>query len=105
MEKHVSKLKSDELDELFKGILLLESVDECYRFFEDICTINELLSMAQRLKIAKLLKDNIKWTEIEKETYASSATISKVSKCMNYGPNGYSLVLNRLQLNDNLSDT
>ncbi|MGB3368282.1 MAG: YerC/YecD family TrpR-related protein [Acidaminobacteraceae bacterium] len=84
------------MDELYKAILTLENVDECYRFFEDICTINELLSMAQRLTIAKLLHGNRKWTEIEQETFASSATISKVSKCMNYGTDGYSLVLNRL---------
>lgn len=96
METYNSKLKSDEMDELYKAILTLQNVDECYRFFEDICTINELLSMAQRLTIAKLLHDNRKWTEIEQETYASSATISKVSKCMNYGTDGYSLVLNRL---------
>lgn len=97
METYNSKLKSDEMDELYKAILTLQNVDECYRFFEDICTINELLSMAQRLTIAKLLHSNRKWTEIEQETYASSATISKVSKCMNYGTDGYSLVLDRLK--------
>ncbi len=96
METYNSKLKSDEMDELYKAILTLQNVDECYRFFEDICTINELLSMAQRLNIAKLLHDNRKWTEIEQETYASSATISKVSKCMNYGTQGYKIVLDRL---------
>lgn len=104
LENYNSKLKSDEMDELFRAMLLLENVDECYRFFEDICTINELLSMAQRLSIAKLLKENRKWTEIEKETYASSATISKVSKCMNYGPSGYTMILDRLKSAESSED-
>jgi len=97
LDEYRSKLKSDELDNLFNAILSLENIEECYRFFEDICTINELLSMAQRLSIAKYLKNNMKWIEIEKKTYASSATISKVNKCINYGAGGYNLILDRIK--------
>ena len=85
-----------ELDILFKAILKLENEDECYRFFEDIATINELKSLAQRMQVAKMLKEKKVQTEIAEATGASTATISRVNKCLNYGEEGYNLVLNRL---------
>ena len=85
-----------ELDILFKAILKLENEDECYRFFEDIATINELKSLAQRMQVAKMLKEKKVYTEIAEATGASTATISRVNKCLNYGEEGYNLVLNRL---------
>ncbi|BEP29963.1 YerC/YecD family TrpR-related protein [Helicovermis profundi] len=96
MNTYNSKLKSKEMDDLFDAILSLNNREECYKFFEDICTINELLSMAQRLSIAKCLRNNTKWIEIEKKTYASSATISKVNKSIQGGQGGYNLILDRL---------
>ena len=85
-----------ELDILFKAILKLENEDECYRFFEDTATINELKSLAQRMQVAKMLKEKKVYTEIAEATGASTATISRVNKCLNYGEEGYNLVLNRL---------
>lgn len=92
----MDKLRSEEIDELFKAILTLESVDECYDFFEDICTIKEILEISQRLQVAKLLQAKKNYQEISKETGASTATISRVGKCLTYGNDGYKLVLKRL---------
>ena len=92
-----SKLKSNDLDELFEAILLLDSVEECYRFFEDACTINELHAIAQRLQVAKLLAEKKTYGEIEEITKASTATISRVNKCLVYGSDGYNLVIERLK--------
>ena len=86
----------EELDILFKAILKLENEDECYKFFEDIATINELKSLAQRMQVAKMLKEKKVYTEIAEVTGASTATISRVNKCLNYGEEGYNLVLDRL---------
>ena len=83
-----------ELDILFKAILMIEN--EYHRFFEDIATINELKSLAQRMQVAKMLKEKKVYTEIAEATGASTATISRVNKCLNYGEEGYNLVLNRL---------
>lgn len=91
-----SKLSSADVDELFDAILTLENRDECYRFFEDVCTANELISIAQRFQVAKMLYEKMTYTEIEKATGASTATISRVNKCMVYGAEGYGLVLARL---------
>src|SRR5690554_5143997 len=93
---HHSKIRDEHIDELFQGILKLESLEECYRFFEDICTVKEIQSIAQRLQVAKLLKQNVKYTEIEEKTKASTATISRVNRCLKYGANGYHLILERL---------
>ena len=93
-----SKLKGDDLDELFEAVLLLKDEEECYRFFEDICTINELHAIAQRLQVAKLLAQKKTYGEIEEITKASTATISRVNKCLTYGSDGYNLVLERLNL-------
>lgn len=95
-EVFMDKLRSEEIDELFKAILTLESVDECYDFFEDICTIKEILEISQRLQVAKLLQAKKNYQEISKETGASTATISRVGKCLTYGNDGYKLVLKRL---------
>lgn len=84
------------IDRLFDAILLLENRDECYRFFEDICTIGEVRSMAQRLKVAEMLQSENTYTEISDETGASTATISRVKRFLNYGANGYKLILERL---------
>ena len=82
---------------LFKAILLLQDEEDCYRFFEDICTINELHAIAQRLQVAKLLSEKKTYSEIESITKASTATISRINKCLVYGADGYKRVLERLQ--------
>ena len=91
-----SKLKRDDIDELFEAILTLRDVEDCYRFFEDICTINEIHSISQRLQVAKLLSEKQTYTEIEAQTSASTATISRINKCLVYGADGYKRVLERL---------
>ncbi len=85
-----------DLEVLFKAILLLENMDECYSFFEDIATINELKALSQRIQVARMLKEKNVYTEIAEETGASTATISRVNKCLNYGQNGYNIVLERM---------
>jgi len=92
-----SVLQSDETDKLFQAILELKTVEECYRFFEDICTINEVKAIAQRLKVAMLLTEKHTCHEISESTGASTATISRVNRCLQYGAGGYSLVINRLR--------
>lgn len=92
-----SRFKSDDLDELFDGILTLKDREDCYRFFEDICTVNEIHSIAQRLQVAKLLYQKKTYSEIEKITKASTATISRINKCIVYGADGYKRVLERLE--------
>jgi TrpR-related protein YerC/YecD len=92
-----SRFKRDDIDKLFKAILMLESEEECYRFFEDICTINEIHAIAQRLEVAKLLNEKKTYSEIEETTGASTATISRINKCLVYGADGYKLVLAKLE--------
>lgn len=92
-----SMLKSEEMDTLFAAVLSLKTVEECYMFFEDICTISELNSIAQRMKVAALLKDKHTCHDISLETGASTATISRVNKCLHYGTGGYGLVFGRLE--------
>ena len=91
-----SKYRREDIDELFDGILTLRDREDCYRFFEDICTINEIHSIAQRLQVAKLLSEKKTYHEIEKVTKASTATISRINKCIVYGADGYRRVLDRL---------
>lgn len=91
-----SKIKREDVDELFEAVLTLKDEEECYRFFEDICTINEIHAIAQRLQVAKLLSEKKTYTEIEAVTKASTATISRINKCLVYGADGYKLVLERL---------
>lgn len=91
----------NDLDIFFKAILELENIDECYKFFEDIATINELKAISQRIQVAKMLKDKKVYTEIAEATGASTATISRVNKCLNYGQGGYNIVLDRMYSNEN----
>lgn len=92
-----SKFKRDDIDELFDGILTLKDREDCYRFFEDICTINEIHAIAQRLQVAKLLSQKKTYNEIEEITKASTATISRINKCLIYGSDGYQRVLERIE--------
>lgn len=92
-----SKFKRDDIDELFEAVLTLEDEEDCYRFFEDICTINEIHAIAQRFQVAKLLNQNKTYNEIESMTHASTATISRINKCLVYGADGYKRVLLRLE--------
>lgn len=91
------KLKTEAVDHLFEAILALENKDECYAFFEDLCTVNELLSLTQRFEVASMLRDQKTYLEIAEKTGASTATISRVNRSLNYGSDGYELVFNRLQ--------
>ena len=93
----MEKLHKPEVDKLFNAVLSLETVEECYKFFEDICTVKEILDIAQRLKAAKMLTEGENYNEISRETGMSSATISRVSRCLEYGAGGYKLVLARLE--------
>ncbi|MEG0014109.1 MAG: YerC/YecD family TrpR-related protein [Cellulosilyticaceae bacterium] len=92
-----SKLKDDMTDRLFDGILKLETIEECYAFFEDICTINEMKALAQRLEVARMLEEKRTYIEIQQLTGASTATISRVNRCLSYGSDGYKLVLDRIK--------
>ena len=92
-----SRFKRDDIDKLFQAILSLEDEEECYRFFEDICTINEIHAIAQRWEVAKLLNDKKTYSEIEELTGASTATISRINKCLVYGADGYKRVLLKLE--------
>ena len=93
----MDKLRNPETDLLFEGILTLQTVEECYRFFADICTIKELQAMTQRLQVAKQLHEGRNYNEVCRDTGASSATICRVNKCLNYGDGGYRTVLERLE--------
>ncbi len=95
--QYESRFKRQDIDELFEAILSLEDEEDCYRFFEDICTINEIHAIAQRLQVAKLLSEKKTYTEIEAMTNASTATISRINKCLVYGADGYKRVLGRLK--------
>ena len=92
-----SKLQSEFIDQLFDAILSLKDKEECYDFFEDVCTVNEIKSLAQRLEVAKLLNQGDTYDYIVKKTGASTATISRVKRCLNYGADGYQLVLERME--------
>jgi len=93
------KLQGESMDALFRAILLLENEEECYLFFEDIATISELKALAQRFQVAMLLQNGKTYQQIEGETGASTATISRVKRYLQYGAGGYSLVLSRFDQN------
>ena len=95
------KLSQEEMQPLLEGILSLETVDECYRFLQDLCTIQELKSLSQRLEVARLLRQNITYQEISERTGASTATISRVGRALNYGADGYDIVLERMKKQEN----
>ena len=90
------QVQSESLDRLFDVILQLEDRDACYRFFEDICTVKEMQDLAQRIEVARLLRAQMTYNDIAQATGASTATISRVNKCLQYGEGGYELVLSRL---------
>lgn len=90
------KLKTDEITQLYESILQLNSIEECEAFFEDICTIKELLAISQRLEVAKMLREHRTYLDIAEKTGASTATISRVNRSLIYGNDGYDLVLDRV---------
>ena len=90
------KIKTKAVDHLFQAVLSLESVEECYAFFEDVCTVNELLSLSQRYEVAKMLREKKTYLEIAEQTGASTATISRVNRSLNYGNDGYDMIIERL---------
>jgi len=92
----VEKIKSADVDYLIKAFMSLENAGEYYKFFDDLCTVAEIQEMSKRLRAAKMLKDGAIYSEISESTGLSTATISRVSKCLKYGSDGYSLVLDRL---------
>ena len=92
----MQKLHCESVDRLFQSILNLQTPEECYAYFEDICTIKEILDMSQRLDTAILLSQGLSYQKITKEVAVSSATIGRVSKCLNYGSGGYQMAINRL---------
>lgn len=91
-----AKFESRETDQLFQAILSLKDLEDCYRFFEDICTINEIHSLASRLEVARLLSEKKTYHEIEEATKASTATISRINRSLVYGAEGYHRILERL---------
>ena len=97
----MAEIRSKSLDRLFEIILKLESVDECYKFFEDICTIKEVLDMAQRFDVACMLDAGKNYQDISKEVNVSTATISRVSRCLNYGSGGYRDAIAKLKAGEN----
>ena len=92
----IYKLRGKQLDQLFDAILSLKDREECYRFFDDIATMSEIQSISQRLQVAKMLTEGQTYSAIEQETKASTATISRVRRCINYGSDGYQMVLDRI---------
>ena len=93
----MNKLHNDCTDYLFKAILSLENIDECYDFFEDVCTIKEIQSIAQRFTVAKMLTEGKVYSDIVAETGASTATISRVNRSLNYGNDAYRTAFERLE--------
>ena len=91
------KLKNEAVDSLFDAILCLKDRNECYSFFEDLCTVNELLSLSQRYEVAKMLREKKTYLDIAEKTGASTATISRVNRSLNYGSDGYDMVFARLK--------
>jgi len=100
MDEFKSKLQNKEADFLCDAVMCLKNREECYRFFDDICTINEIKALEQRLNVARMLKRKITYLKIVEATKASTATISRVNKCLTYGSEGYNIVLERLEKKD-----
>ena len=90
------KIRTEAVDHLFDAILSLKNKEECYIFFEDVCTINELLSLSQRYEVARMLREHRTYLDIAEKTGASTATISRVNRSLNYGNDGYDMVFARL---------
>ena len=94
-----SRLKDINVELLFKAVLSLETMEECYKFFEDLCTVPELKALSQRLQVAKMLDEQYVYSDIVRETGASTATISRVNRSLEYGCDGYRVVFDRLAAN------
>ena len=92
-------IRTEAVDLLFEAVLQLKNKEECYLFFEDVCTVNELLSLSQRFEVARMLTQNKTYLEIAEQTGASTATISRVNRSLNYGSDGYRMVFSRLEEN------
>ncbi|MFR8011706.1 MAG: YerC/YecD family TrpR-related protein [Clostridia bacterium] len=95
-----NKLKDKNVDFLFRAILELQTVEECYDFFSDLCTVTELKAISQRIVVAKLLSEHRVYNEIVEETGASTATISRVNRSLNYGADGYEKIFERMNRED-----
>lgn len=91
-----SKYRNKDIDDLFEAVLSLDDIEDCYRFFEDLCTIKEIQALSQRFHVARLLAENKTYNEIEEITGASTATISRINRCLVYGADGYKRILERL---------
>lgn len=96
----IDKIRGPQTDQLFKAILELKNLDECYQLFDDLCTISEIQSLAQRLEVAKMLTTKKTYDTIQHETGASTATISRIRRCVDYGSGGYNIILDRLSTDD-----
>ena len=94
------QIRSEEMDRLLEGILCLENKEEAYQFFEDLCTVNELVSLCQRFAVAGMLREDKTYRDIAEQTGASTATISRVNRALNYGNDGYDMVIRRLEQNE-----
>ncbi len=95
-----SKIRDEKIDYLFKAILTLENLDDCYAFFEDLCTISEIQEMSRRILAAKMLKDDFIYSEIAARTGLSTATISRVNRCLKYGSDGYLKAIEAVELKE-----
>ena len=98
------KIKTESVDFLLDAILNLKTRKECYDFFEDLCTVNEILSLSQRFEVASMLRDHKTYLEIAEKTGASTATISRVNRSLNYGNDGYELVFRRMDEDEKKTD-
>ena len=100
------EIRTEAVDNFFKAILTLRDQEECYRFFEDVCTMNEIMSISQRYEVARMLTEGQTYNEIAEHTGASTATISRVNRALLYGKDGYKLVFDRLtdHLNEGFAD-
>lgn len=98
------KIRTEAVDHLFEAILSLKNKEECYRFFEDVCTINEILSLSQRFEVAHMLRQQKTYLDIAEKTGASTATISRVNRSLNYGNDGYDMVFERMDFSDTQTD-
>src|SRR5699024_5795530 len=94
----IEKLRGKALDELFDAILTLENREECYQFFDDLCTVNEIQSLSQRLQVAKMIKQDYTYATIEQESGASTATISRVKRSLQWGNDAYTMILDRMNI-------
>ena len=94
------KIRTEAVEILFEAVLSMKNKEECYIFFEEICTINELLSLSQRFEVAKMLREQNTYLEIAEKTGASTATISRVNRSLNYGNDGYDMVFQRINMED-----